>query len=121
MSQQACRAFFDAWNRRDFDAAMEHVADDCFYNDFSFVRPHVGKPSVRRLFENVAVVAPTVSFIVHDLTGDRDVGAHWEIAVGGEPTGRMGVSFYKFDDHDRLCWALDSADPGVKHRRSDFH
>lgn len=100
---------------------MAHVADECHYNDFSFVRPHVGKAEVRRLFERAAEVAPTVSLVIHDVTGNHDVGVHWEIAVGGVPTGRMGVSFYKFDPDDRLVWALDAADPGPAHRTNDFH
>jgi hypothetical protein len=121
MSQQACRAFFDAWNRRSFDEAMEHVADDCHYNDFSFVRPHVGKADVRALFENVAEIAPEVTFLLHDLTGDHDVGVYWEVCVQGRPTGRRGVSYYKFDDDDRLVWALDAADPGRSYRTHDYH
>lgn len=121
MSEQACRAFFDAWNRRDMDAAMAHVADDCHYDDFSFVRPHEGKTEVRRLFENVARRAPGVTFRILRITGDRDVGAHWEILLDGRPTGRRGVSYYAFDDDDRLVWALDAADPGPEHRTNDFH
>ena len=118
MSQQACRAFFDAWNRCDFDAAMRHVAPDCHYDDFSFVKPHVGKESVRRLFENVARRAPNVTFVIDDITGDRDVGVHWHVMVG-DRRGPEGVSFYKFNDQDQLVWALDAADPGNRH--NDFH
>jgi limonene-1,2-epoxide hydrolase len=121
MSERACREFFDAWNRRDFDAAMEHVADDCHYNDFSFVRPHVGKASVRSLFENVAARVPGVTFHILKVTGERDVGVYWEILMNGASTGRFGVSYYGFDDQDRLVWALDAADPGAEHRTSDFH
>jgi hypothetical protein len=121
MSQHAARSFFDAWNRRAFDEAMTFVADDCHYDDFSFVRPHVGKASVRTLFENVAARAPQVTFRIIDITGDRDVGVYWEVDVDGRPSGRRGVSFYKFDDDDRLVWALDAADPGPAHRTNDFH
>jgi ketosteroid isomerase-like protein len=121
MSEAACRAFFDAWNRRDFDAAMEHVADDCRYDDFSFVRPHVGKAEVRDLFERVAEVVPDVTFHILDVTGDHHVGAYWEVLRGGQPSGRRGVSFYRFDADDRLVWALDAADPGPQHRTNDFH
>jgi carboxylesterase len=121
MSDAAARAFFDAWNRRAMDEAMEHVADDCVYNDFSFVRPHVGKASVRHLFEQVAVVAPDVTFDMIHTTGGRDIGAYWEILARGQRTGRFGVSMYRFDDDDRLVWALDAADPGPSHRTNDFH
>jgi hypothetical protein len=121
MSEHACRSFFDAWNRRDFDTAMSFVADDCYYNDFSFVRPHVGKADVRALFENVAVRAPSVTFEILRITGDRDVGVYWQILSDGRPTGRFGVSYYAFDDDDRLVWALDAADPGEAHRTNDFH
>lgn len=121
MTATACRAFFDAWNRRDFDAAIDHVAPECRYHDFSFVRPHIGAAEVRTLLENVATVAPGVSFLIHDITGDHHVGVHWEVVNDGVPTGRMGVSFYKFDADDRLVWALDAADPGPKYRTHDFH
>ena len=121
MSQQACRAFFDAWNRRDIDAAMDHVADDCHYNDFSFVSPHEGKASVRELFVNVAERAPAVTFRILRITGDRDVGVHWEILMNGASIGSTGVSYYAFDEEDRLVWALDAADPGAAHRTNDFH
>ncbi len=100
---------------------MTHVADDCHYNDFSFTRPHVGKAEVRTLFENVATRAPQVTFLIHDITGEHDVGAYWEVLVAGQPSGRVGVSFYKFDADDRLVWALDAADPGPVHRTNDFH
>ena len=30
-------------------------------------------------------------------------------------------SFYRYDESDRLVWALDAADPGPKHRTHDFH
>jgi hypothetical protein len=39
----------------------------------------------------------------------------------GKPTGRFGVSYYAFDEDDKLVWALDAADPGESHRRLDFH
>ncbi len=120
MSQQAARAFFDAWNRRDFESAMEHVAADCHYDDFGFVRPHVGKADVRTLFENVAKRAPDVAFEITEMTGDRDVGVLWNVLVKGVAVSR-GVSYYRFDAEDRLCWALDAADPGPAHRTSDFH
>lgn len=125
MSIAACRAFFDAWNRRDFDTAISHVAPDCLYNDFSFLRPHNGAAEVRALLENVAKVAPGVTFLIRDITGghpgENSVGAYWEILNDGRPTGRMGVSFYRYDESDRLVWALDAADPGPQHRTHDFH
>ena len=121
MSEHACRGFFEAWNRRDFDAAMAFVADDCYYNDFSFLRPHVGKVSVRTLFENVAQRVPDLTFHILNITGDGDVGVYWEVMVNGQSTGRCGVSFYRFDGDDRLVWALDAADPGPDHRTNDFH
>ena len=120
MSQEATRRFFDAWNRRDFDAAMACVADDCHYDDFGFVRPHVGRAEVRALFENVAKGAPGVTFAIDDITGDHNVGVYWHIEVKGQ-RGPRGVSFYRFDENDRLVWALDAADPGPEHRKNDFH
>ena len=120
MSQQAARAFFDAWNRRAMDEAMTHVADDCHYDDFGFVRPHIGKAEVRTLFENVAKQAPDVTFELAEMTGERDVGCTWFVRIKGERVSR-GVSFYRFNDDDKLVWALDAADPGPAHRTSDFH
>ena len=120
MSQHAARAFFDAWNRRAFDEAMTYVGEDCHYDDFGFTRPHVGKADVRALFENVAKQAPDVTFEIVDMTGERDVGCTWFVCVKGERTSR-GVSFYKFNEDDKLVWALDAADPGPGHRTSDFH
>ena len=121
MSQAAFRALFDAWNRRDIDEQMTYVADDCVYNDFSFVRPHVGRAEVRALFDNVADRVPGLTFEVIELTGEHDVAAYWEIFVDGSPTGRKGLSYYRFDGDDRLVWALDAADPGPEHRTNDFH
>ncbi len=121
MSQAAFRALFDAWNVRDIDRQMTFVADGCHYNDFSFVRPHVGREEVRTLFDNVAERAPDVTFEILDLTGDHDVAAYWEVFNAGRPTGRRGISYYRFDDEDKLVWALDAADPGAEHRINDFH
>jgi hypothetical protein len=58
--------------------------------------------------------------VIDDIAGDRDVGVLWHVEVAGQP-GPRGVSFYKFNDADKLTWALDAADPGPAHRRSDFH
>ncbi len=121
MSERAVREWFEKWNARDIDGAMEYVAEGCHYNDFAFVRPHEGKASVRALFENVARVAPGVGFKVHRITGDRDCGVVWEVTVDGNPTGRFGVSYYAFDEDDKLVWALDAADPGASQRKHDFH
>lgn len=120
MSEHACRSFFDAWNRRAFDEAMTFVADDCHYNDFSFVAPHVGKASVRALFENVAKQAPDVTFQITNVTGGQDVGVLWNVLLKGQPVS-TGVSYYRFNEADKLVWALDAADPGPSHRTSDFH
>jgi hypothetical protein len=121
VSQAAFRALFDCWNRRDIDAQMAYVADGCHYNDFSFVRPHVGGDEVRALFDNVAARVPDLTFEILDLTGDHDVAAYWEVYVKDQPTGRRGVSYSRFDDDDKLLWALDAADPGPEHRVNDFH
>jgi len=73
MSQQACRAFFDAWNRRAFDEAMSYVADDCQYDDFAVERPLIGKADIRSFFESFAKQAPGVTFEILESTCDRDV------------------------------------------------
>jgi ketosteroid isomerase-like protein len=122
MSAETCHAFFDAWNRRDIDAAVDLVADDVHYDDFSFVRPHVGRDEVRALLVHVAERHPDVTFRITDVAdGGTTVGTHWEVLYQGRPTGRRGVSFYRFDDEDRLVWALDAADPGPSHRTHDYH
>ena len=118
MSIDAVRGFFEAWNRRDMDAAMAFIADGCVYDDITFEKPHEGKESVRALFENVAKAAPDVRFEIDALTGDRDVGALWHVTVAGVTAGR-GVSYYRFDEDDKLVWALDAPEPAEK--SANFH
>ena len=111
MSQEAVRGFFGAWNRREMDEAMQFIADECVYDDYGFPEPHKGKASVRELFDRVARESPSVTFEIDAMTGEHDVGALWHICIDGVP-GPRGVSYYKFDDDDKLISALDAVDPG---------
>lgn len=62
---QTIRTFYDAINRRDFDAAALLIADDCVYEDMVYEEPFVGKQKVNSFFKKICSNMPDdLEFII---------------------------------------------------------
>ena len=113
MSQAVVRGFFDAWNRRDMDAAMALVAEDCVFDDHSFPAAHVGRTAIRTVLERLAGRNPELRFAIDATTGEQDVGILWHTSVAGQ-IGPRGISYARCNADGQLCWLLDAQEPPEK-------
>jgi hypothetical protein len=112
------RTMYDAINRRDLDAAIACVDEDCRYEDLNFPKPFIGREAVRGLFAEFCEGMPgDLMFAIDDLAGDdRAVGALWHLELGGVafPNSR-GASFYRISETTgKLCFARDLVEPPFK-------
>lgn len=72
--------FYDAWNRRDIDAAMSTIAEDCVYEDVVFQDPFKGKEAIRDYFADIVkYLDKEVQFKIDDISQDPKgkVGLLW--------------------------------------------
>ncbi|NEP27462.1 nuclear transport factor 2 family protein, partial [Moorena sp. SIO3I6] len=93
------QSIYEAINRRDVNAAMEWIDDQCIYEDLNFSQPFKGKEAVKQLLEESCQGIPDeLKFVIDDITtGDPlAVGILWHVELDGIPfpNGR-GVSFYR--------------------------
>ena len=116
-TNNAAERYFEAWNRRDMDAAIDVFADDCQYEDTVFPEPFDGKAALKKHLYLCADSMPsTFSFVVDDIadSGDR-LGVKWHVENNGEqmPFTR-GCSFYKIDKATGLVKSgIDEVEPAV--------
>ena len=112
--------YFDAWNRRDMQAAVECFADECTYEDTQYDYAFEGKENLEQHLLRVADCLPTsFAFVVDNLAISADktkVGVQWHLENGdGEalPFTR-GVSFYKLNARTGLIIeGFDVPEPAV--------
>jgi steroid delta-isomerase-like uncharacterized protein len=98
-------AIFEAWTKRELDAAMAYVNEDCV-DDFVAIGLFEGKAAIRRFFDEMLGAFPDFDITVDEVVGDKHRAVvQWRAAgtfTGGtfqgiEPTGRhveiRGVDF----------------------------
>ena len=112
--------YFDAWNRRDMQAAVECFADECTYEDTQYDYAFEGKEKLEQHLLRVADCLPTsFAFVVDNLaiTADKTkVGVQWHLENGDGETlpFTRGVSFYKLDAKTGLIVeGFDVPEPAV--------
>ena len=96
----AVRAYFEAWNRRDMEAAVALWTEDCEYEDTQYAGAFEGKPALRAHLLKVAAALPeSFAFVVDDVAdGGPTVGVRWHVEAGGKPLPfTRGASVYKAD------------------------
>jgi ketosteroid isomerase-like protein len=75
--------YFEAWNRRDFDAAVDCFVNDCTYQteDPVFVDALIGKPALREhLVKNAASLPPSCQIILDQMAMDASaIGICWHL------------------------------------------
>ncbi|KAL3945136.1 MAG: hypothetical protein SGBAC_000804 [Bacillariaceae sp.] len=119
--------YFDAWNRRDMEAALECLDDNCVYQteDPVFVGTLNGKEEMREhLTQNANVLPAAAKIVLDDLAVDTrkgafatgTIGTRWHLAVNGVALPNLqGCSMYTIDpDTGKIKTALDITEAPVK-------
>ena len=117
--------FYEAWNRRDMDAAANCFAEDAIYDDTNFAKPLQGKEEIRAHFVRCADALPTsFQFALDDIAVDTindKIGTRWHVedvapdnsSIKELPFTR-GSSFYTLDKESLLIKSgFDVVEPAV--------
>lgn len=112
---------YEAINRRDVNAAIDFVDEDCLYEDLNFPEPFKGKAAVRKLFDESCTGIPDdLLFVADEVTGggpgELTVGLTWHVELEGIPfpNGR-GASFYRISEETgKLVYARDIVENPTK-------
>mmetsp|Transcript_4907 Transcript_4907/g.7194 ORF Transcript_4907/g.7194 Transcript_4907/m.7194 type:complete len:349 (-) Transcript_4907:216-1262(-) len=96
--------YFEAWNRRDMEAALNCFVDDCIYQveDSVFVDTFRGKTALgEHLVNNAAALPSSCKIILDDLAIDSKYGkfgVKWHLEVNGVIIPNLrGCSMYTMD------------------------
>lgn len=115
---------YEAINRRQVEAAVALIDDDCCYEDLNFSAAFLGRAAVEGLFEeSCAAVSPQLSFVIDDITGDElAAGVVWHVELDGEPfPNSRGVSFYRLSPiSGKIIYARDCVESALKPGRFAF-
>lgn len=114
--------YFEAWNRRDMEAALECFADECVYatEDPVFVESFQGKDALRNhLNKNAESLPQSCRIILDDLAIDGvngKYGVKWHLEIGGMAIPNLrGCSMYVSDlDSGLLTSGWDVTEAPVK-------
>ncbi|MBE9080260.1 nuclear transport factor 2 family protein [Romeria aff. gracilis LEGE 07310] len=122
-SQVVC-ALYEAINRRDVEAAIALIDEQCLYQDLNFPKPHQGKAAVRELFEASCKSVPAdFQFVIDQVAGEGlSAGMLWHVQIDGIPfpNGR-GSSFYRLSPETGLIiFARDVVEPPLKPGKAAF-
>ena len=108
--------YFDAWNRRDMDAAVDVFADDVTYDDTVFPLPLSGKDALKKhLFTCADAFPDSFTFVVDDIAnGGSNIGVKWHVENNDKalPFTR-GCSFYQMADNGLIREGIDIVEPAV--------
>ncbi|CAJ1942722.1 unnamed protein product [Cylindrotheca closterium] len=128
--------YFDAWNRRDMEAALECLDVDCVYQteDSVFCGTLQGKEDIREhLIQNANVLPASAKIVLDDLAVDTSrnnfaaataavssigttIGSRWHLEVNGVALPNLqGCSMYTTDpDTGKIITALEITEAPVK-------
>lgn len=115
--RNAAQLYFEAWNRRDTDAASAVFAEDCQYDDTVFLNPLNGKVELKKHLDLCADALPsTFSFVIDNVADGGDkLGVQWHVENDGKqmPFTR-GCSFYTIDKTSGLVQSgIDIVEPAL--------
>ena len=125
-ASEKVEAMYAAINRRDLEAAIAYVDDNCVYQDLNFPQAFRGKAGVRSLFEeSINSVPDDFKFVIDEMTtGDElAVGITWhvEIEAGITFPNTRGASFYRFSaESGLLIYGRDVVESPVKLGKAAF-
>ncbi len=116
--EDVVRAFYTAVNAKNIDNALQYIADDILYEDFTYPDPKVGKGAVQAFLQDVCALVPDgLDYIVDDITSgdDSKVGVVWHVELDGKPfPNARGCSFYKINSQGKICYARDIVESPIK-------
>jgi len=110
--------YFNAWNRRDMDGAIQFFTEDLTYEDTVFAKPFVGKDALKKHLNICADAFPdSFAFVVDDIANDRNnqkIGVRWHVESNGNslPFTR-GCSFYQITKNGLIQDGIDFVEPAV--------
>jgi len=107
--------FFDAYNRRNMDDALQLFDKDCIYDDTVFPNPLNGITQLKNHMEVCERALPsTFQFIVDDIADGGDcLGVRWHVEnQGQEMKFTRGNSFYTIDN-GLVKTVVDEIEPAV--------
>jgi ketosteroid isomerase-like protein len=103
-SSSIIEKYFEAWNKRDMESALECFVEDCTYQteDPVFVDTFEGKASLREhLVKNAAALPSSCRILLDDLAIDPtngNIGTRWHLEVNGWAIPNLrGCSMYTTD------------------------
>ena len=117
--------FYDAWNRRDMEAAAACFADDAVYDDTNFAKPLEGKEEIRNHFIRCADAFPvSFKFALDDMAVDSvngKIGTRWhveDVSPDGSSVKELpftrGSSFYTINEESNLIDSgFDVVEPAI--------
>ncbi len=120
--------YFDAWNRRDMNSAINFFSDDLIIADTQYPTPFKGKDELEKHLLNVADCMPRSfefkvdDFVVMSLnnkpftSGEKNIGIQWHVeSEGKELSFTRGTSFYTTDKNGLIRRGVDIPEPaGIK-------
>lgn len=115
-----CVAYFDAWNRRDMEAAVALFSEDVTYEDTVYPEVFSGRDELEFHLLRVADALPrSFVFVVDDISSGSDdaraVGVRWHVESNGSPLPfTRGASFYTFDSDGNINTGFDLVEPSIK-------
>lgn len=96
----AVQRYFEAWNKRDMDAACSEFAEDCVYEDTQYAGAFTGKAALENHLYKVAdALPPTFRFCIDEIADAGNlVGVQWHVENDGMPLPfTRGCSMYRVD------------------------
>lgn len=110
--------YFDAFNRRDMDAAIQFISPECVFEDLGMYSVGMKGTDPIRGFLDKWVDYPDDAVVVIDEIVEGDAEAtgvvwHMEVAGKGMPLSR-GASFYRLAPDGKLGFIRDLVEPFAK-------
>jgi ketosteroid isomerase-like protein len=117
----AVKKYFDAWNRRDMEAACAVFDDSCRYEDTQYAGAFEGKAALEaHLFRVAEALPPSFEFCIDEVVdGGESVGVQWHVenvdadsGVGTPLPFTRGCSIYKVSPRSgKLTSGFDVPEP----------
>lgn len=137
--EDVVRAYYRAVNVKDIDTAMQYIADDVVYEDFTYPEPLIGSAAVNKFLRDICELVPdNLDYIMDDVTSgdEQKVGVVWyeeedtivlikhtlwrnntvrHVELEGTPfPNARGCSFYRINDKGQICYARDIVESPIK-------
>lgn len=112
MAATPVEEFFESWNKRDMDRAVQFFADNCVYEDSSFSNKFYGRTEVKKHLIKNAEAFPENTIIKIDKVSsggeNGNIGVQWHIEMNGiELPSSRDCSMYTLDENGLIKEGID--------------